>query len=229
MSTARQTRQFTVSVTVVDAFGKPALVPVIVKVIVPFAAFFDLIVSVELVPLTDDGLKLPVRPVPMPLTESVTGPVKPPFRVIVTAYVVLPPLAEMFCEAGVADTENEPAVETTKLTVVVRVRPPPTPVTVTVYVPGAAVPAFSVNTDVLVVEAGEKLAPAPLGSPDALRPTDAANPLLGLTVIVVGPLPPAATVTVDGDAVSEKFGVGTVSVIGTVRVSEPLVPVIVSG
>ena len=74
-----------VSDAVLVAFGTPTLVPVIVIGAVVRDAFPDaLILRVELVPVTDAGLKLPVTPDWSPVTVSATAPVKPPLRVIVT-------------------------------------------------------------------------------------------------------------------------------------------------
>src|SRR5438445_438125 len=54
------------------------------------------------------------------------------------------------------------------------------PVTVRVYVPGAAVPVSIVSVELLpaVTEAGLKLALAPAGSPDSVRATVSADPLV---------------------------------------------------
>ena len=115
----------------VDAVNAP-LVPVIVSVTVPDVGWgFAFIVSAELLPLVDDGLKLPLTPPFIPVTDNVTTPEKPPVRAIVIAYVVLP-FREMVRDAGVADSVNEPGDVTTNVTVVVRVRPPPVPLTVSV-------------------------------------------------------------------------------------------------
>ena len=118
---------------VVVAAGKPAVVPVIVNVNVPGCALFEAVsVSVELVPVvTVDGLKFAVTPLPNPLIDSATGPVKLPLRATVIAKVEL----VFRCSEpvdGLADTENDPAAVTVNVTVVVRVRLSLTPVTVTV-------------------------------------------------------------------------------------------------
>jgi len=119
-------------VIVVVAAGKPAVVPVIVNVNVPGCALFAAVsVSVELVPVTVDGLKLAVTPLPNPLIDSATGPVKLPLRATVIAKVELV-LRGSEPVDGLADTENDPAAVTVNVTVVVRVRLPLTPVTVTV-------------------------------------------------------------------------------------------------
>ena len=55
---------------------------------------------------------------------------------------------------------------------------------------------------------GVKLIVTPLGCPEAVNPTDAVNPPLGVTVMVLLPLPPCANVTVLGDADRLKPGAG---------------------
>ena len=85
---------------------------------------------------------------------------------------------------------------------------PEVPVTVTVEVPATAV-VLAVNVSVLVLVAGFGLndGVTPVGRPDAVRFTLPVNPFVGVTVIVLVPLAPAATV---GGLVAErlKFGVG---------------------
>src|SRR5688572_1824238 len=75
----------TVSDTVVVRTRAP-LVPVMVKVNVPFGVlFFVATVSVEdPEPVTEGGLKLAVAPPGSPLAEKVTVPAKPPEGVTVT-------------------------------------------------------------------------------------------------------------------------------------------------
>ena len=89
-------------------------------------------------------------------------------------------------------------------TVVVCVRLPEVPVMVTVVVPATAVEA-AVNVKVLevVVLAGLKDAVTPAGNPVALRATDPLKPLIPVTVIVLVPLLPAATLRLLGEAVKE--------------------------
>lgn len=118
------------------------------------------------------------------------------------------------CEDGDADKEKFPvlAVFTTKVTVVEWVRPGLVlvPVMVTVAVPVAAV-AVAVNVRTLVEVVGfvPKVAVTPEGKPDADRLTLPVKPPEGVTEIVVFPLLPWTTVTLEGDAESEKFGVAT--------------------
>jgi len=81
---------------------------------------------------------------------------------------------------------------------------PDVPVIVTVAVPVVAVPlAVSVSVLVPVVLVGLKDAVTPAGNPDADKLTLPVKPLVGLTVIVLVPLPPCATVTLVGEAESE--------------------------
>jgi len=61
------------------------LVPVTVKTLeVDGAAVVVVTVSVEEAAVAGFGLKVPLAPVPRPLTENVTAPVKPPVRVMLT-------------------------------------------------------------------------------------------------------------------------------------------------
>jgi hypothetical protein len=122
--------QRTVRVTVVVFVGAPALVPVIVSVRVARCALpAAVIVSAELVPVTDEGLNVPVTPDGSPLTESATAPEKPAVRVMVTVYVPVFPRRTV-SDAGAAERENDPGAVTTSETLVVCVSPPPVPVTV---------------------------------------------------------------------------------------------------
>lgn len=78
---------------------------------------------------------------------------------------------------------------------------------VTVKVPVAAV-ALAVNVNELVEVVGfvPKLAVTPLGRPEADKVTLPVNPPEGVTVIVLLPVPPCVTLTLDGEADSEKLG-----------------------
>ena len=98
---------------------------------------------------------------------------------------------------------------TVRETVVVFDRLPDTPVMVIVAVPAAAVLiAIRVNVLALVATLGLKDAVTPVGRPDADKLTLLLKPFCGMTVIVLVPLAPCATVTLLGDAESEKFGGG---------------------
>jgi hypothetical protein len=82
-------------------------------------------------------------------------------------------------------------------------------VIVTVDVPTVAV-LLAVNVTLLVEVVGfvPNVAVTPDGNPDADKLTLPVNPPEGATVIVLLPLLPWTTVTLAGEADSEKFGVG---------------------
>ena len=79
---------------------------------------------------------------------------------------------------------------------------------VTVELPVAAV-VLAVNVSVLVLVAGFGLndAVTPVGRPDAARVTVPVNPFVGVTLMVLVPLAPCATVTEEGEAERLKSGV----------------------
>src|SRR5215471_3981430 len=114
--------------------------------------------------------------------------------------------------------------------VVLWLRVPLVAVTVTLAAPVVAVlDAVKVKVLVPVVEAGLKLAVTPAGRPLTLNATLPLNPPLGVTVTVLVPVPPWATVT--AVAVREKSGgctAFTVRLIVVVLVSAPLEPVTVT-
>src|SRR6266850_147372 len=94
-------------------------------------------------------------------------------------------------------------------TVVVLVKLPDVPVTVTVTVPVAAVLlAVSVNVLVPAVLLGLNDAVTPLGRPDADKLTLPLKPFCGVTVMVLAPLVPCASVKLFGDAEKAKFAGG---------------------
>jgi hypothetical protein len=108
-------------------------------------------------------------------------------------------------------------------------------VTVTVNAPVVAVlEADNVSTllvPVVVVVAGLKLAVTPVGNPLAVKDTAPAKLLRRVTVMVLVPLAPCATLSVAGLADKEKSAVAveaTVKATDVVWVREPLVPVIVT-
>jgi hypothetical protein len=114
--------------------------------------------------------------------------------------------------------------------VAVFVRPPETPLTVIVAVPVVAVLlADSVKVLVFVVLLGLNDAVTPLGSPDADRLTVPLKPFCGVTVMVLAPLAPCATVKLFGDVERVKFPWGfTVRENVVVFVKLPEEPVTVS-
>jgi hypothetical protein len=132
---------------------------------------------------------------------------------------------------GEADSVKLGAAFTVRLTVVVCVRLPDVPVMITVAGPVAAV-ALAVSVSLLVVVAGFGLnaAVTPVGKPDADIVTVLVKPFRRVTVsVLVPPAPPCETVTLVGEAASEKFGDGlTVRLTVVVCVKLPEVPVIVT-
>ena len=89
----------------------------------------------------------------------------------------------------------------------------------------------SVNVEVPkpVTEVGEKDAVTPAGMPLAVKFTTPLNPSNALAPIVEPPEPPAATLTVAGDAESVKSGTVTVRFTVAVCTKVPLVPRTVIG
>lgn len=142
--------------------------------------------------------------------ESVTLPVKPPEGV--TEIVLLPAVPCLTVKLE-GDAEREKFGVAVALTVsemdVVCVSDPETPVIVTDEVPVVAVPdAVNVTPLLPVVGFVPKLAVTPAGNPDADRLTLPVNPPEGVTVIVLLPVPPCTTLTLEGEADSVKFGAG---------------------
>jgi len=90
---------------------------------------------------------------------------------------------------------------TVSANVAVCVRLPEVPVIVTVVVPATAVlDAVNVKMLEVVALAGLKDAVTPAGKPLALRATDPLKLLTPVTVIVLEPLAPATTLTVEADS-----------------------------
>lgn len=144
------------------------------------------------------------------------------------ALVVLPPCGRLTL-AGVADSVKPGGLLMVSAIVALLLELPDVPVTVTVDAPLAAeLLALKVSVLVPAVPAGLKDAVTPVGRPDAARATVPAKPFCGFTVMVLPPLPPCATVALEGDAESVKLG-GAVMVrlIVVVSVRLPEVPVTV--
>ena len=169
-------------------------------------AAFTLSVAVPVV-VRDVGLKVSVRPVAVGVTVEVnaTEELKPPVivRVIVSVTVAPPRVAVTL--AGEAESVK---FCTVRVTVVVCVSVPLVPVMVSVEAPPATVAGtFTVMVEVPdpVTDAGLKLAVALAGSPLTDRLVAPVRPGVAATEMVkVPPLPPATTVFVVGEGVSEK-------------------------
>lgn len=105
--------------------------PVIVTVLVPVVAVLLAVNVRVLVPVAGFGLNEAVTPLPRPLADRVTLPVKPLEGVIL---IVAVPCDERVMVKLVGDADKEKFADATavtvKVTVVVRVLSPPVPVTV---------------------------------------------------------------------------------------------------
>ena len=84
-------------------------------------------VDVPVLPTMVEGLKLAVAPTGRPVTVKATSPVSPFSAVLLTAYVVLPPIPTA-CFAGDAARAKTGTAFTVIVTVVVCVTDPPVPV-----------------------------------------------------------------------------------------------------
>ena len=196
-------------------FTKLPDVPVIVTVPAPAAAVL-LAASVNVVVLIVLlGLKEMVTPLGRPVAEKLTLPLKPFCGMTV---IVLVPLAPCAIVRLLGDAESAKFAAAMAFTVseteVVFDKMPDVPVIVTEDMPVAAVPlAVSVNVLPLVAPLGLKDAVTPIGRPVADKLTPPLKPFWGMMVIVLVPLVPCVTVTLLGDAESEKFGCGATGVV----------------
>lgn len=202
--------EFTVRLMVVVLVRLPD-VPVMVMLPVPTVAVL-LAASVKVLgPVAGLGLKEDVTPVGKPEAERETLPLKPFVPVMVIVLLPFDPCVTLRL-LGEAEREKSgcgggAVPVTVSLMVVVCVKLPDVPVTVTVTVPVAAVPlAVSVSVLELVVELGLKEAVTPFGKPELDRVTLLLKPFAGVTVIVLFPLEPCATVRLLGEADKEKSG-----------------------
>jgi len=195
----------TVRAIVVVAIRLPD-VPVMVTVVGPPTAAEALAVSVStLVEVVGFVANAAVTPLGRPDAASVTLPVKPPTSVTVIVLVPMLPCT-MLKLVGLAESVKLDGAVTVRLIVVVAIKLPDVPVTVTVAVPMAAeLLAVSVSTLVVVVGFGANAAVTPLGRPEAASVTLPVKPFAGVTVIVLVPLLPCATVKLLGAAESVKL------------------------
>jgi len=100
-------------------------------------------------------------------------------------------------------------------------------VTVTVEVPGVAV-LLAVNVSVLVLVVGFALndGVTPVGRPDAARVTLPVNPFVGVTVMVLFPLPPCGTPVAGDTDEAERVKSAAAAGVSTywfVKMASPLV------
>jgi hypothetical protein len=118
------------------------------------------------------------------------------------ALVMLAPGARLRL-AGVAESVKPGGGVTVREMVVLLVAVPEAPDTVTVEVPAAALlDALNVSVLVFVAAVGLNAAVTPVGSPLTEKVTVPVNPFSGVTVMVLGALPPGARLIVAGDAAS---------------------------
>src|SRR3954468_8936287 len=127
-------------------------VPVTVKVVAPDGGAVDAAVrvKVELPPaVTVAGLKAPVTPVGRPDTDNEMVCVLPFSAEVDTVYAAVPPAATVLLagETAMPKSGGGGGPWTVRVTVVECVAPGEVPVTVSVYVPPAAVPAFTVSVE----------------------------------------------------------------------------------
>jgi hypothetical protein len=199
----------TVRFSVVVADGTPVELPVMVTVAGPSTAVL-LAVSVRvLLPVVGFGTKVAVIPPGRPDAARVTLPVNPPTSLTETVLTPDAPWA-MVRLPGLAESVKPGGGLTVRFSVVVADGTPVAlPLIVTVAAPSAAVLlAVSVRVLLPVAGFGLKVAVTPPGRPDAERVTLPVNPPMSLTVTVLTPDAPCATVRVFGLAASVKPGGG---------------------
>src|SRR5262245_52210008 len=170
----------------------PVAVPLIVTGTVPVAAVAEAVnVAVLVAPVAGLGLKVTVTPVCWPLAESVTAPVKPPVRVMVTVLAAEAPPCAMLTADGFAESVKFGVCAgfTVRVTVVMRepLMPVAVPLRVTGNVPVVA-DAEAVNVTVLVPPVagfGLAVTVTPAGWPVALKVTAPVKPPLRVMVTVL--------------------------------------------
>src|SRR5262249_7775449 len=151
------------------------------------------------------GVNEAETPLPSPETENVTLPLKPFEGVTVMAVVPLLPRATFKLDGDAERLKFGPAV-TVREIVVEALKLPDVPVTVTSNIPvTATVLALSCSVLIPVVLGGLNDAVTPLGKPEADKLTLSLKPLSGVTLMVLEPLLPWATLSKLGDAKSVKL------------------------
>ena len=164
--------------------------PWIVMVSVPIDALLVADKVSVLVAVVLLGLKEAVTPRGKPVADRVTLPAKPFCEATVMVDVTFAPRARPN-EFGEAERAKFGRGVTVSESVVVCDNAPDLPVMVMVTVPRVALLlAVRVSVLVFVVLVGLNAAVTPAGRPEAERLTLPVNPLIGLTVLVLVPLPP---------------------------------------
>ena len=189
-----------------------AEIPVMVTVRVPVVAELLTVNVNVLVLVAGFGLNDEVTPLPRPVADKETAPVKPLDGWIVIVVVPFEPrlIVKLVGDADSVKLPGTGAV-TVKVTVVVCVSPPPVPVMVIVYVPVAVEEATAmVMVDVpepgAGMDEGLRLTVTPAGWPVADKPMAELKPPDTVAVIVDVPLFPRTTETEAGEAEMEKLG-----------------------
>jgi hypothetical protein len=194
-----------------------------VTVLVPVVAVLLAVKVSVLVPVAGFGLNAEVTPLPWPVVDRVTLPVKPLDGEIV---IVVEPRDDRVMVKLVGDADRvklpDATAVTVRETVVVRVRPPPVPVTVIVYVPVAVVEATAMVMVELpepgaAMEVGLKVTVTPAGWPAADKATAESKPPETPVVMVDVPLLPCTTETEAGEAEMVKLGVVDVGARALIR------------
>jgi hypothetical protein len=192
-------------------------VPVIVMLDAPAAAA---LVAVKVSVLVSDALaalNAAVTPGGSPETARATALLKPFCEAMLMVLLIEPPGATLTF-AGVADRLNVAVVVMVSARRVVLVRLPEVPVIVIVAV-AAAAEALAVSVRVLevVALAGLNDAVTPAGSPDTARLTAPPKPCCGLMAMVLRPLCPAGTESVEAD--KDRLNAGALEVPAKVSIS----------
>lgn len=214
-------------------WGLPAALSgmVTVPVLVPVAVGVKVTLIMQLAPATREVPQLlvwpksPLTPILPPVMER--GAVPLLVSVKICALLVVPTFWPPKVRLEGVSVATGPLM--VSVSAAVRVNDPEVPVIVTVEVPSAAV-ELAVSSSTLVEVAGfvPKLAVTPLGSAEVESVTDPVKPPEGVTVMVLLPFEPCATVRLPGEAASEKSGGALiVRLMEVVCESVPEVPVIV--
>jgi hypothetical protein len=187
----------------------PPDVAVTVAVAAPTVAEAPALSVSVLVELVLTGLNAAVTPLGNPAIDRLTGPVKP--NAGVTAMVLVPTVPWMRLKLAGAAASVTPGAATVTFKVGRAEMRPYVPVMVAAAVAsGAAAAAVSVRVLVEVVLAGLNTAVTPLGKPAIERLTAPVKPFSGVKVTVLVADIPCPTLTLAGDAASEKVGAASV-------------------
>jgi hypothetical protein len=162
----------------------------------------------------DAGLNEAVTPEGSPVAESETAELNPPETLLEIELVPEPPrTTETLAGEALTLKSGVAVLETVSETVVLWETPPPLALIVTVEVPTVAVLlAVKVRVELpepgAAMDAGLNEAVTPEGSPVAESETAELNPPETVVEMLVALLPPCATETLVGEALTAKSGAG---------------------